>query len=66
MNTLIKIIITTVIGLFGTLTEGEDGQVHIPAELPDKIEFYNKELIDVGCSRFKEIPCLMLKNKIDS
>jgi hypothetical protein len=66
MNALIKVIITTIISLFGTLTEVEDNQGHVQTEMCREIPTidYNTSG-NVHCC-FNETPIKMLKYKFES
>ena len=66
MNTLIKIIITTVIGLVGTLTEVEDSQGNIQGELSCDQSINNYDNNRKGFCSFNERTFKMLKYKFDS
>lgn len=66
MNTLIKIIITTVIGLIGNLTEIEDSQANIYGVQHEEIELNNIERNELGYCIFNDNSCKMLKNKFES
>ena len=66
MNTLIKIIITTVIGFFGPLTEVEDIQLNVQEQMRQNIQINKYEINGIGYCRFNEKSCKTLKNKFDS
>ncbi len=66
MNTLIKIIITTVIGFFGTLSHEEDVQVNLQGAFPQEIEIDYHEENYPGPCYFEENLFKTLKNKIPS
>ena len=66
MNALIKVIISTVIGLFGTLTQVEDGQVNVQTEVCKEIPaIHYNTTANTNCC-FNEISFKMLKYKFES
>lgn len=66
MNTLIKIIITTVLGLLGTFTEVEDSLAKIHGTQLQEVEHNSYVKSGINSCIFYETTCIMLKNKFDS
>lgn len=66
MNTLIKIIITTVIGIIGPLSHEEDNQVNLQGSFNQEMEINDQKEYYLDCWKFDENLFKTLKNKIPS
>lgn len=66
MNTLIKILITAVIGFFGTLSHDEENQVNLQGAVHQEMEINYKKGNSFKCCSFEENLFKTLKNKIPS
>ncbi len=66
MNALIKVVITTILGYFGPLSEVDDKHVQVESPSCPQYQVFNNLETAEACCNFREISLETLKYKFDS